>query len=119
MMSEFAMKSTCAECPWLLTSKPGKFPPERYLELADTCKPGGLHGLFACHMTPDGGERACAGMLTVCGMDSNRVRLAMIEGRFDPRTVKATGPLYPNYRAMAEANGCDPEAEEFEGLIDE
>jgi hypothetical protein len=118
-MSEFAMKSTCAECPFLLASMPGKFPPSRYLELAETCKPGGLRALFACHMTPDGGERACAGMLTVCGMHSNRVRLAMIERRFDPASIKVTGPLYPSYRAMAEANGCDRDAPEFEGLSDE
>lgn len=114
--TSFAMKTTCAECPWLLSSRPGKFPPERYLQLADTCTPGGLRGVFACHMTPEGEERACAGMLIVCGQDSNRVRLAMIQGRLDPTSIKASGPLYPNYRAMAEANGCAPDAPEFDDL---
>jgi hypothetical protein len=69
-------------------------------------------------MTQEGEERACAGMLLVCGHDSNRVRLAMSHGRYDPTSIKASGPLFPNYRAMAEANGCDPDAPEFKDLPD-
>lgn len=101
----FAMARTCAECPWRRDVPTGKFPPERYIALADTCAPGGLAPVFACHMTPDGGERACAGMLAACGMDSNRVRLAVAFGLWKPGEAEAAGPLFASFPAMAEANG--------------
>lgn len=115
---DWQMHKTCAECPWLLSSPPGKFPPERYYELADTCKPGGMPGnVFACHMTPDGRERACAGMLIVTRDDlPNRLRLMVAWGQVDPEACEASGPLYPSYRALAAANYCDPEDEALNGL---
>jgi hypothetical protein len=115
---EWGMRRTCAECPWLLSSIPGKFRPRRYYDLADTCKPGGIpRGLFACHMTPDGNTRACAGMMIVCGDDApNRLRLLAMQGKIDPSKVEASGPLYPSYRAMAAANYCDPDHPAFAGL---
>jgi Family of unknown function (DUF6283) len=116
-MSDFAMTRTCPECPWLLSSKPGKFPPERYKAMADTCRPGGIRPVFACHMTPDGNPRACAGMILVCGRDSNLVRVAAMSERFEPSQITASGPLYPSYLAMAAANGCDISDPIFEGMI--
>lgn len=115
---EWGMRRTCPECPWLLSSNPGKFPPERYIKLADTCKPGGIpRALFACHMTPEENTRACAGMMIVCGDDApNMLRLLLIKGKIDPSNVEASGPLYPSYRAMAAANDCDPHDPAFEGL---
>lgn len=117
-MPPFAVTKTCSECPFLLASRLGKFPASRYLELADTCKPGLVASIFACHMSGEGKERACAGMLKVCGWDSNMVRLAALTGRVDLEAIEATGPLYVSYRALAIANGCDPEAPEFDGLPD-
>jgi hypothetical protein len=116
--NEFGMRRTCPECPWLLSSAPGKFPPERYIDLADTCKPGGIpRALFACHMTPEENTRACAGMMIVCGDDApNMLRLLWARRLIDPSNVEASGPLYPSYRAMAAANGCDPNDPAFEGL---
>lgn len=66
-MSDFAMSKTCGECPWRRDVPAGKFPPERYRALQATCEPGGLHPVFACHMTPKGSERACAGFLIAHG----------------------------------------------------
>ena len=101
----FAVKRTCPECPWLRAATLGKFPPGRYAALEATCRPGGLPSVFGCHMTPEGGERACAGFLLVCGRDNNRVRVAMIRGAFNPAAIEATGPLYDSFDEMAAANG--------------
>lgn len=111
-MSIAAMPRTCAECPWLLSSAPGRFPPERYYDLAHTCRPGGWpQPMFACHMTPEEGTRACAGMLIALRDDwPNMVRWQVMKGNIDPEQITASGPLYPTYEAMAEANGCDPSA---------
>jgi Family of unknown function (DUF6283) len=117
MAQSFAVTRCCPECPFRMESRLGKFPPERYLQLADTVRPGGWPGaVFACHMTPEGQERACAGMLLVCGADSNRIRMAIITERLDMSKIETNGELYPTYRAMAVANGCDPDAPEFDGL---
>lgn len=110
-MTDFCMPVTCAECPWRRDVPVGRFPPERYAALKATCEPGGLHKLFACHKSPEGNERACAGFLIVHGEDSNTVRIAIIKGRFRPDDVRASGPLYNNFTEMARANGHDPENE--------
>lgn len=104
------MKRTCAECPWKRSSSSGKFLPEQYEALTSTCEPGGLPGVFACHMTPAGEERACAGFLIVHGADNNRVRIAMIAGAWSPGDSTADGPLYGSFAEMSCANGFDPEA---------
>lgn len=104
-MSEFAMKRTCAECPWRRDVPTGRFPPERYQSLESTCRPGGLPVIFACHKSPVGEEKACAGFLLVHGEDNNRCRLAAIQGRWRPGEQEAAGPLYTSFDEMAAANG--------------
>lgn len=112
------MRRTCSECPWLLASAPGKFPPERYLDLAHTCKPGEFPiGVFACHMSPEHGGKACAGaVVALAGDYPNSIRMLIHAGMIDPARVQARGPLYPSYRAMAAANGCDPTDPAFDGM---
>lgn len=108
-MSEFAMKRTCDECPWRRDVPVGKFPPERYQALEATCRPGGLPNIFACHRTPEGAERACAGFLLVHGADNNCCRLAAMSGKWVPGEQIATGPLYESFDEMARANGYEPQ----------
>lgn len=104
-MADFAMPAVCRECPWRRDVPVGKFSPERYIRLAATCTPGGLPGIFACHLTPEGGPRACAGMLAVCGTDNNRVRLAISRGDWTPPEGPPPPDLYADYAEMAIANG--------------
>jgi Family of unknown function (DUF6283) len=106
--TRFAAPVTCNECPWLRSARPGRFPPERYAALEPTCRGGGLPSIFACHKSPEGEEFACAGFLLVCGWENNRVRMAAIQGRYDPREVRATGPLFGSFDEMARSNGYDP-----------
>lgn len=67
----------------------------------------------------EGAERACAGMLRVCGLKNNRVRIAMLMKRI-PGFVRADGDgivrstdpdpmpeLYGSYDELARANGID------------
>lgn len=67
--------------------------------------------MFACHMSAEGGEIACAGYLAVAGATSIRVRLAMSTGAIDMGAVEAavTEPGFPalfsSFAEMAVANG--------------
>lgn len=101
------MKKTCRECPWKVSNPPGKFPPERYAALASTADRS--HGfpqkVFACHMTPEGGERACAGFVIVVSRDNVSLRLAVSQGQFKPDEIEADDELYGSYAEMAAANG--------------
>ena len=109
MTRQFAMKTVCRECPWKRDAAPGKFPPARYAALEATCRPGGLPGVFACHLSREGGERACAGFLMVCGADNNRVRFAMMRGAVNLAAITSDAPLYDSFDEMARANGYEPE----------
>lgn len=108
-MSDFAVLRTCRECPWKTTSVPGKFAPERYRKLRRTCEQSLANPVFACHMSPEGEEKACAGFLLVEGVNNILVRIAAAYGRFSYDDIKADGPLYESFAAMARANGYDPE----------
>lgn len=103
----FRRTETCAECPWLKDTPVSRFPPERYQQLRSTCEQG-FNNLFACHKTAEGHETVCVGYLLVDGLNNFRVRLAVIQGQYDPRKLKASGPLYASYREMAAANGYVP-----------
>lgn len=105
----FALKVQCDECPWRSDVPTGKFPPERYAALADTCRQGWPpQAIFACHKTPEGREQACVGYLLRNGLNNIAVRIAASQARFDPKALEARGPLYESFREMAIANGFDP-----------
>jgi hypothetical protein len=89
----------CKNCPWRTDVPPGEFPPERYIALAHTAYDMARQ-VFACHKSPEGEEHACAGFLLQSSAHNLTLRLA--GHAFD---VKSHHPLYPNYRALAVANG--------------
>lgn len=70
--------------------------------------------LFACHKTPDGQPTTCVGYLLVDGVNNFRVRLAIIRGQLKMKDLKATGPLYSGFPAMARANGLDIPDDHFD-----
>lgn len=89
----------CAECPWRTDVPTGKFPPERYVALAATSYD--LAGtVFACHMSKEGGEFACAGFLLQSSVHNMVCRMA--RQTFD---VRSSHQLFRTYREMAIANG--------------
>jgi len=92
-------KRPCAECPWRTDVKPGKFTAERFRILAATAYDLAT-SVFACHMSKEGGEVACAGFILMQG--AHNLTLRMARQTFE---VKSDAPLYPTYRRMAIANG--------------
>jgi hypothetical protein len=109
-MNDFAMTAPCSDCPWRRDAPTGKFPRSRFIHLARTCVEGAPPGkVFGCHKTEWPNQRACAGMLAVCGLDINTLRLALSRGWWHPNAIDTKGlELFSNYREMAEANGVSP-----------
>lgn len=90
----------CDECPWRRDTPAGRFPACRYQQLAETTGGPGTEvalgaPMFACHKTPDGRERACAGWLATTGRHHLGVRLAAALGRLDPAALEP-GPGWPD-----------------------
>lgn len=88
---------------------PGKFSARRYDALRVTSGSPGAEAalgapMFACHMSPEGGEYACAGWLAVVGRDHLGVRLAVATGRLDPAVLDPQPgwpDLFDSYEEMA------------------
>lgn len=79
------IKRPCDECPWRIDAEPGRFEAERWEALAASSHDGHFgpqitDPMFACHKTPDGKERACAGWLAVEGANHPRIRLGVMTG---------------------------------------
>lgn len=94
----------CAECPWRLDQAPGRFPPERYIELAKTAWDMEITQ-FACHKSPEGQEFGCAGWVLQSAGHNYGARMAQSRGVLRPAEISSPYPLHPHYRAMAIANG--------------
>lgn len=97
-------KIPCAECPWRRDVPPGKFPPERFRALAH-CAYDMASQVFACHMSKEGGEFACAGFLLQSAAHNYSVRMALARKTLLLDTVHSPHPLFATYREMAIANG--------------
>lgn len=104
MRDPFRLKTTCAECPWRRDVPTGRFPPERFERLRTTCEQA-FGPYFSCHKSTNDAPAICVGYLLVDGQNNFRVRLAQVRREFDPRGLRAEGPLYASYEEMAEANG--------------
>lgn len=95
------VKRPCAECPWRADAEPGRFEPERWEALRASGSdergfgPEFTAPLFACHKTPEGEERACAGWLAVEGANHPRVRLDVLTGAM-PECALTPGPDWPD-----------------------
>jgi len=97
----------CQECPWRLDALPGEFPPEAYRHSAQTAYDLSRH-TFACHMSGTERPRVCAGFLLRGAAHNMAARMRRIRGEW--MDVEDGGvELYEDYRAMAEANGVDPD----------
>lgn len=115
-MSELPrVRRPCDECPWRRDAEPGRFPAERYEALRATAgragAEAGLHApMFACHKTPDGADRVCAGWLATVGAEHIGVRLACLTGRLSYEALRPAADwpaLFADYSEMAESQ--DPQ----------
>lgn len=105
-----ARRKPCATCPWRKDAAVGIFPADAYRSSASTAYDGSLTS-FSCHESGKEKPAICAGFLLANADNNLAVRMAMIDGSLNSEEIANPDnvPLYENYRAMAIANGVDPE----------
>lgn len=103
-----APRKPCAECPWRQDVAPGQFTADRFRDLAGTSYDM-VEKVFACHKSAEDRPTICAGFLTRGAAHNRTIRLAYAKGQLDPLDRSGGLPLYSGSRAMAIANGVDPE----------
>ena len=107
------MHRPCPGCPWRV-DQTGSFPAEAFRISANTAYDMATH-VFGCHMAGKDNPATCAGFL-LRGADHNMaVRLRYLKGEIDPDDISSDVELHASYRAMAIANGCDPDDPELRG----
>lgn len=99
-------KHPCPRCPWRKDAPIGAFPAEAFrfsarttYDLANT--------VFGCHASKSDTPMTCAGFLLQGAADNLAVRMRLRTTDFSE--VHTTVDLYESYRAMAIANGVDPD----------
>ena len=101
------MRRPCAECPWRV-DQTGSFPAEAFRISANTAYDMSHH-VFGCHMAGPERPATCAGFLLLGADDNLVVRLRYLRAEIDRHTVSSDVELHQCYRAMAVANGVDPD----------
>ncbi|MFF7198321.1 DUF6283 family protein [Streptomyces sp. NPDC008079] len=95
----------CGRCPWRKDVSPGEFSLERFKSLWNTSHqpdPNAIRSgedvlgqpMFACHKTPEGNEKSCAGWLAVAGYNNLAVRYAVAVGTL-PESALTPGDGWP------------------------
>lgn len=82
-------RKPCPTCPWWRHQHADEIPGfglELAEGLAPTCDPAADISTpqFACHQSKEGGEFACAGWMTVNGVNHPAVRVGLMTGAIDP-----------------------------------
>jgi hypothetical protein len=100
-------RKPCEGCPWVIENT-GDFPAEAFEHSAETSVDMSEH-VFACHESGSERSSTCAGFL-LRGADNNMaIRLRLSRGEIDYSLIhEDERELFDNYRAMAVANGVDP-----------
>jgi hypothetical protein len=100
-------REPCPGCPWRV-DQTGEFPAEAFRISANTAYD--MAGeTFGCHESGTKAPATCAGFL-LRGADHNMsVRLGYSSGRYKGDVTDGGHELHPSYRAMAIANGVDPD----------
>lgn len=100
-------RKPCSNCPWRVDAT-GNFPAEAFRHSAPTAYDMARE-TFACHQAGARKPSICAGFLLRGAMHNLAVRLGFIAGRFKDDVCDGGHELHENYRAMAKANGVDPD----------
>lgn len=103
-------REPCEQCPWR-KDQTGSFPAEAFVLSAPTSYDMAMH-TFACHMSGTEKPATCAGFLLMNADNNLMVRLKVSDGKIDFSEIADGGhELHEGYRAMAVANGVDPDDE--------
>lgn len=95
-------------CPWR-KDQDGHFPAEAFRVSASTAYDMSDR-VFSCHEAGSKKSATCAGFLLHGSHHNMAVRIAVMFNGIDFMTISDGGnDMHTSYRAMAEANGVDPE----------
>ena len=100
-------REPCPTCPWRPDAV-GEFPPEAFRHSAPTSYDQ-AQSLFSCHESGAKKPATCAGFLLRGATHNLAVRLSFSMGLLKDDVTDGGVELHPNYRAMAIANGVDPQ----------
>lgn len=100
-------RTPCSDCPWREDAV-GKFPPEAFRHSASTANDM-AENTFACHQSGASKPAICAGFLLRGAEHNLSVRIARLRGRAMDDVSDGGHALHKDYRAMAVANGVDPQ----------
>ena len=100
-------RKPCSDCPWRVDAV-GEFPAEAFRHSANTAYDMSTH-MFACHQSGAEKPAACAGFLLRGAEHNLTVRLKRMDGRIAGDVDSNGQELHQTYRAMAIANGVDPD----------
>lgn len=102
------MTKPCATCPWRKGSNDQDIPGFNLDEaraLRKTCEQG-FGGVFACHCTKEGADKACAGWLQSVSAHNNfTVRMALING--DLPRLNPDDDCFDTFEAMVSHHGWE------------
>lgn len=99
-------KKPCSDCPWRKDAV-GEFPAEAFRHSAHTAYDM-AEETFACHQSGVKKPATCAGFLLRGAHHNLSVRLGYMTGKFKGDVTHNGVELHESYRAMAVANGVDP-----------
>lgn len=97
----------CLPCPWRV-DQTGAFPAEAFRASAYTAYDMSTHE-FACHVAGADKPTTCAGFLLNGAEHNLATRMKASKGELDWKSIRTAVELHPSYRAMAIANGVDPD----------
>ena len=98
----------CAQCPWRVDAV-GVFPAQAFKHSAPVAYDM-ADSSFACHDSGSKRPAICAGFLLRNANNNLAVRLKVMRGEIDLSAISDHGlALFDDYRAMAVANGVDPD----------
>jgi hypothetical protein len=100
-------RKPCSDCPWRIDAA-GEFPAEAFKHSAATAYDM-ASATFACHQSGKERPSICAGFLLRGAGHNLVVRLGFMRGRFKDDVQDGGFALHENYKAMAVANGVDPD----------
>lgn len=110
-------KRQCEKCPWKVTTDPTEIPngysEARHRGLADTIADPGRIGVgvlraMACHESPAGDERACAGwVMHQLGPGNNlSLRMQALAGQLDLEDVELVGEQHERFEDTLPRKRC-------------
>jgi hypothetical protein len=99
-------RQPCPKCPWRVDAV-GEFPAEAFRHSANTAYDMAKE-TFGCHESGAKKPATCAGFLLRGGDHNLNVRLGFMTGKYKDDVSDGGHVLHVNYRAMAVANGVEP-----------